>query len=115
MTCNLGSEDVPLPANAKILLSSSPEFDGRVGTEVCVWSLPAIADMALPLAKLAGEPIGEDRATSTAISRFVEISCRVARSPEPVLGYGQVAFETGCIRTGSRELESHARPTSGIG
>lgn len=37
VTCNLGGEDVPLPAEAKILLSSSPEFDGRVGTDMCVW------------------------------------------------------------------------------
>ena len=37
VTCNLGSEDVPLPADAKILLSSSPDFDGRVGTDMCVW------------------------------------------------------------------------------
>ena len=30
-------EAVPLPAGAELLLSSSPEFDGRVGTDMCVW------------------------------------------------------------------------------
>ncbi len=37
MTANLGRDAVPLPADAEILLSSSPEFDGRVGTDMCVW------------------------------------------------------------------------------
>ena len=37
VTCNLGRADVPLPTGAEILLSSSPEFDGRVGTDICVW------------------------------------------------------------------------------
>ncbi len=37
VTCNLGVAAVPLPGGAELLLSSSPEFDGRVGTDMCVW------------------------------------------------------------------------------
>jgi alpha-glucosidase len=41
VTANLDRDAVPLPAGAEILLASSPEFDGRVGTDMCVWWLDA--------------------------------------------------------------------------
>ena len=37
VTGNLGGPPVPLPDGAELLLSSSPEFDGRVETDMCVW------------------------------------------------------------------------------
>jgi alpha-glucosidase len=41
VTANLGTDPVPLPAGAEVLLSSSPEFDGGVGPDMCVWWLDA--------------------------------------------------------------------------